>query len=354
MSDLEARVREAFDAVLLPPEVKKATIAHVFESDKTAEHAEAPKRPAPEHLAPEQLAPEQLASKRPAPEHLASKRPAPEHLAPEHLASSVQNSSQPSPSAPAQNAPSSSPAHTQNSSQPSPSAQPVRRRAHGFTRRAGFALAACLLFALIGIGGYRAYAEETALIGVDLNPSLELGVNRFNRVVGARAINDDGQEVLNEVSVVGLSYDEALANISKSEAFSYYIYDDSFLDITVVCENSSQRSYLMEQSDKKIETLPYAGACNQMSSEEHHRAQSSGMGMGRYAAAQVLMELDASLSFEECKNMTMSELRDHITELNPDSEYAHHGNPSHEVKGEHGHGKGKGQGHRSRDANSQG
>ena len=58
-------------------------------------------------------------------------------------------------------------------------------------RRAAAALAACLALAFAGFGGF-AYAQPTTYVGIDINPSIELGVNRFGIVVRAEALNGDG------------------------------------------------------------------------------------------------------------------------------------------------------------------
>ena len=60
-------------------------------------------------------------------------------------------------------------------------------------RRRAFALAmACLTVLLLGGGGYLSYAMPVAAIGVDVNPSIELAVNIFDRVVGVTGYNEDG------------------------------------------------------------------------------------------------------------------------------------------------------------------
>ena len=41
-------------------------------------------------------------------------------------------------------------------------------------------LACCLLVLLAGWGGHHAYFTPSAIISIDVNPSLELGVNRFD------------------------------------------------------------------------------------------------------------------------------------------------------------------------------
>ena len=66
-----------------------------------------------------------------------------------------------------------------------------KRRVHPAVRALP-ALAACLLLTLCLGGGYL-YFVPTAYISVDINPSLELRVNRFDRVVDVEAYNEDGQ-----------------------------------------------------------------------------------------------------------------------------------------------------------------
>lgn len=68
----------------------------------------------------------------------------------------------------------------------------VRAREESSARRApvvpirhGLALAACLVAALVLAGGW-VYLTSTAAISVDVNPSVERGINCFDRVVSAR------------------------------------------------------------------------------------------------------------------------------------------------------------------------
>lgn len=65
----------------------------------------------------------------------------------------------------------------------------VRRLTHGYrrrvvTRRLAPALA-CLMIALGGMGGL--YFTPTSVISIDVNPSLELSVNRFDGWWASRA-----------------------------------------------------------------------------------------------------------------------------------------------------------------------
>ena len=51
---------------------------------------------------------------------------------------------------------------------------------------------ACFLFLMICFSGYRLYFTQTSVISIDINPSFELNLNRFNRVIYINHYNDDG------------------------------------------------------------------------------------------------------------------------------------------------------------------
>lgn len=207
------------------------------------------------------------------------------------------------------------------------------------SRSLGFAIAACLVLAVFGFGGVRAYSTETAYVGIDLNPSLELALNRFDIVVSVTALNEDAQQVLDGLSLEGKSYADAMAELAESEEFSRYLSDDAFMDISVICDDARQSQKLIAASETYIAALPCDGISHGATSEVREEAHSHHMGVGRYEAALILVELDDSLTLEDCSTMSMKELRNRIA--------AAGGDPSHDGGGQHmgqGHGGGTGNG----------
>ncbi len=76
--------------------------------------------------------------------------------------------------------------------------------------RLAVSLACLLVFAGSGFGGYQLYYAEAATISIDVNPSIELGINRWGRVVEEVPYGRDGEMVLRQVSLRHLEYEEAL------------------------------------------------------------------------------------------------------------------------------------------------
>lgn len=225
-------------------------------------------------------------------------------------------------------------------------AEPVpapRKRTRGRIlplRRAVAALAACLVLAVVGFGGF-AYAQPTTYVGIDVNPSIELGVNRFGIVVQAEALNSDGETLLDAVSLTGRGYGEALNLLTQSEAFSPYAQEDSYVEISVTSDDDRQAEAIRRESDECLSALPCRGSCHAVDEGTREAATSAGMGVGRYRAALELMELDPSVTLEECASLSMHELRDRIAALSPDeAEGGDSGNGQHRHGGSGGrHGK---------------
>ena len=222
-------------------------------------------------------------------------------------------------------------------------AVPVARSPRRRRRWAPLAAAACLLLVSILAGaGWHLWQQPAAFVGVDVNPSLELTVNAFDRVVKATAINDDGAAVLDALSLEGRSYEEAFATLMDSEAMAPYLAEDAFVDVNITTQDNALASELQAQSDAVLAGHPYQGACHHADEATREAAAAAGMGVGRYRAACELAELDDSVSVDDCAAMTMRELHDAIDHLCEDETH-NHGSGSGNGDG-HGAGTGSGQG----------
>ncbi len=233
-----------------------------------------------------------------------------------------------------------------NASSPSPA--PAVRAAAGRRRwrQAVMALAACLALVAVGFGATKLYYEETAFVGIDVNPSIELGLNRFDIVVSTKAFNEDGERVLDAVPVVGKRYDEALSLLSSSSEFEAYVSGDSYMEISVTSANTQQADELRSQSDACLQSLSCEGASRIATEESRQEAAAVGMGVARYQAARELMALDSTLTLEDCAAMSMRELRDRIVAAGGDaSEFGKNQDSSSSGKGSpQGNGSGSGMG----------
>ena len=77
-------------------------------------------------------------------------------------------------------------------------------------------------------------------ISIDINPSVELGVNRFNRIISFESYNDDGQELVDSLDIKFMDYSEAVNQIVESEDITSLLSDGEILTIAVVGADNLQ------------------------------------------------------------------------------------------------------------------
>lgn len=205
------------------------------------------------------------------------------------------------------------------------------------------AACACLLFLLVG--GRWLYFTPTSAISIDINPSLELGVNRFDRIISVEGLNADGREFAKGLDIKYKNYADAMDQILENKSITALLSNDEIMTITITGLNEIQSAEILSE----IETCT-AGQrntyCYFSSPSEAAAAHEAGLSYGKYRAFLELQILDPDITPEAIQNMTMRELRDLIDRLSVD----HENETSSDSDREYG-GHGSGSGHRNRQRN---
>lgn len=172
--------------------------------------------------------------------------------------------------------------------------------------RMAFAAALVAFVAVIG-GGYSVYAMPEAYVSIDVNPSVELALNRFDRVLSATAYNGDGEIVLEGLDLKNERYTDAVDMLIESDAFQAYLTEENDLTITVV---SGDEDALITGIMGCRAVERYNAYCTSADEEIVQEAHGYGMSIGKYQASLQLCQYDDSVTLEDCRGMTMREIRD--------------------------------------------
>lgn len=236
--------------------------------------------------------------------------------------------------------------------QGSPTPQKRRKALHFAKGGRIAAIAACLALVACFIGGVADFLRPIAYVGIDVNPSVELTLNRFDIVVGTHALNDDGQRALDEAPCMWRPFDDAARDLDG--AMRTIAGEGAVVEVSIDCDNESRYAALAAQSNNCFGRNGEAH-CDRTNAEERQAAHDSGMGVAKYRAYQELQEAGVDISAEECASMSMRELRDLLAENGIDANEekdkhagmgygqgrgAHNGNGA----GGHDHGSGSGNG----------
>ncbi len=192
--------------------------------------------------------------------------------------------------------------------------RPARPRAVTHALRA----VACLVVVLLGFGGYRLYFTPTSVISIDINPSVELGVNRFDKVVSVEGYNDDGDALAQSLDVRFLDYTQALDEILAAPVIVDCLAQDGAMSIAVVGEE--------EQSGRLLTNIQACTAgqnnitCYAATAQEVQDAHAVGLSYGKYRAYLELQAVDPSVTPDDIRDLSMREIRDRIAALSGEEE----------------------------------
>lgn len=182
-----------------------------------------------------------------------------------------------------------------------------KRRGEMYRKYLWAAAAACML--LFVAGGFRIYFTPVAEISIDINPSLELGVNRFERIISVNGFNEDGQVLADSLDITNLVYSEGIDRILESEQISRLLEEDEIMTIGVIEREETYAGELLagvEACTGGAENI----SCYTADIEEVENAHEMGLSYGKYRAFLQVQKQKPDITAEEIRDMTMREIRD--------------------------------------------
>lgn len=115
----------------------------------------------------------------------------------------------------------------------------IKNKSNNFIKVVASAAAAIMIF----VTPAWAYLAPYSYVSLDVNPSFEFSVNRFDRVLTVKAVNDDGEEFVKNINVQGLKNKEiqnAVKNILNELENQGYIIDGEENGVIVATYSKTQ------------------------------------------------------------------------------------------------------------------
>ena len=189
-----------------------------------------------------------------------------------------------------------------------------RKKKTAFKRFAvSFAAAAILLFA--GLFSYHVYFTETAFIDIEVNPSIELSLNRFERIINVYAYNDDGREVLNNVNIKNASYKDALKILIDKMIEMGYLSDSKLFSATLQINGGESEKELLDALKTQIDSIfqSQSETLEQdifvVDSDTKTHAHEQNLTPVKYLAILELQSVDPTATFDSCRNHSIGEIK---------------------------------------------
>ncbi len=189
-------------------------------------------------------------------------------------------------------------------------------------------LVACLLIAFVSLNFYRAnaLADPAAYVALDINPSLELGVDKNSKVVSVQALNQDAEILLKEVDIKGKDLYLAVRQILGEAAASGYIKPEEtnyILSTVTPVETSIDVIDYDKMTDNlqdsiENEDLDVSFVVLSADSTTRQEAMNKGISVGKLLVYKNSINSGKKLSLEEVKQNSVTTLvRNHKVLLLP-------------------------------------
>ena len=176
-------------------------------------------------------------------------------------------------------------------------------------------IAGVALAFMICVGGIGVYAENYQTIYIDINPSVALKLNRFERVIGVEYLNDDAAALLANTKLVGCDATSALETVITACNSAGYVKDDSEIYISASAKEEKNSEKLLQKLKGHAETMraekdeTYAVSTYNAKKEEKKEIEKSSLSPAKYKVIKDIIDEDESFDMEELKDKTMEELR---------------------------------------------
>lgn len=112
------------------------------------------------------------------------------------------------------------------------------------------------LFGIVGFNGYNTMYRVDSSIEFDVNPSIELNINKNERVIEAIALNEDGKKILGDMDLEKVDLDVAVNAIIGEMLLNGYITEDAnSVLVSVKNDDIEKGNELQERISKEIANI---------------------------------------------------------------------------------------------------
>lgn len=190
-------------------------------------------------------------------------------------------------------------------------ALPMERKSI-FRHNRVMAIAACLLIMFFSVTIWTGIflpsrQQVVAYVNVDINPSIELGLNKQGKVVQAIGLNRDGELLLQKLKLISLAADQAVESITNAAMAGNYLQAGKENNILITVSNSEKVQENVKKLEQKVTAQLTANNLNgntqviEVSGDLHDRAKELGVSPGKYIVLLEAVDEGLDLSLEDMK-----------------------------------------------------
>lgn len=176
---------------------------------------------------------------------------------------------------------------------------------------AGVALAFTLCAGMVGL-----YNEDFQTLYIDINPSVALKLNRFERVIGVEFLNEEAKALLADTKLVGCDAENALKTVISACDSAGYVNQEGEIYISAASKEEKTSEKLLQKLKGTAEKIKpednetYSVSTYNAKEEEKEEIKKSDISPAKYKIIKDIVDEDERYRMEDLKNKPMHELKD--------------------------------------------
>lgn len=190
---------------------------------------------------------------------------------------------------------------------------------HGYIIKVVTAAAVFILTLTAGYGVY-SYSTPYSYINIDINPSVEIVANKYDRILRVEAINGDGTEILKDGNFKNKKVDSAVEEIIKKASETGYIEPDNSKAVMLTVSSNDEKK--AEEVGKKLQEavkIEEAGKeektdilVQKATVEQHDEARKLDISPGKLKLIEELRDIRPDVKIEDYKTVPVKEIMEAI------------------------------------------
>lgn len=194
-------------------------------------------------------------------------------------------------------------------------------------------IATCTLVIILFGLSYNAYFTEITYIDIDVNPSVELTLNRFGHVLKAVSYNSDGDIILKNINFKNSNYSKIIKLIFDNMVSKNYLQENNLISISVQTKKNEDTMLLEIKNTVNLYLQQHhfntATDIFSVSEEVKSHSHENNVTPAKYLAITELQKFDPTTTFDSCKNHTIFELKELTNHHKAELENFHNKNGHH-------------------------
>lgn len=197
---------------------------------------------------------------------------------------------------------------------------PMNTKKKSLIFRVAAIAAAVVLCCGVGIGlfAYDANGAVATTVSLDVNPSVEITLNKGDKVLAVTPLNEDGEVVVGEMDFKGVDLDVAVNALIGSMVKNGYINELSNSILLSVNGKNTEKSNALRQElaakindamlNESVEGSVLSQTVEKIDNELKTLAEEYGISAGKAQLIRQFVSQDSTYTFEELVDLTINEL----------------------------------------------